>query len=67
MTSNAALAASITTPALVLAGGASPFMRAAAEALAAALPHGRAQILAGQTHDLVPSVLGPVLGAFLVG
>jgi alpha-beta hydrolase superfamily lysophospholipase len=60
------LAASIKTPTLVIAGGASLFMRAAAEALADALPHGRARILEGQTHDIVPSVLGPVLEEFLI-
>jgi pimeloyl-ACP methyl ester carboxylesterase len=60
------LAASVTAPTLVLAGGASfPFMRATAQALADALPRGQARILEGQTHDLVPSVLGPVLDAFL--
>jgi len=59
------LAAAIMIPTLVVAGGASPFMRAAAEALADALPHGQARILEGQTHDMVPSVLGPVLEEFL--
>jgi pimeloyl-ACP methyl ester carboxylesterase len=59
------LAASIATPTLLIAGGASLFMRAAAEALADALPHGQARILEGQTHDMVPSVLGPVLEEFL--
>ena len=49
-----------------MAGGASPFMRAAAEALADALPQGQAHILKGQMHDMVPSVLGPVLEEFLV-
>ena len=59
------LASALTTPTLVLAGGASPSMRAAAHALAAALPHGQARILEGQGHDLEPQVLGPVLEAFL--
>jgi pimeloyl-ACP methyl ester carboxylesterase len=61
------LAAAIAIPTLVVAGGASPFMRAGAEALADALPRGQARILEGQTHDLVPSVLGPVLEEFLAG
>jgi len=59
------LAASVAPPTLVIAGGAGfPFMRVTAQALADALPHGQALILEGQTHDLVPSVLGPPLEAF---
>lgn len=38
---------------------------AAAEALAAALPYGQARTLEGQTHDIDPTVLGPVLAEFL--
>jgi len=49
----------------VVAGGTSPFMRFAAEALADALPNGQARILEGETHDIVPSALGPVLEEFL--
>jgi|SRR5579884_1216625 len=59
------LLAAITIPTLVVAGGATPFMRAAAEALADALPRGQLRILDGQTHDMVPSVLGPLLEQFL--
>jgi pimeloyl-ACP methyl ester carboxylesterase len=60
------LAASVAPPTLVIAGGASfPFMRVTAQALADALPRGQALILEGQTHDLVPAVLGPPLGTFL--
>jgi len=59
------LAGALTIPTLVIAGGASPFMRAAAHALADALPNGQARILEGQGHDLEPSVLGPVLHPFL--
>ena len=60
-----ALAASIATPTLVIAGGAGPhFMRQSAEALADALPHGEVCILEDQSHELVPAVLGPVLEAF---
>jgi hypothetical protein len=40
-------------------------MRAAARALVDVLPNGQARILEGQTHDIEPSVLGPVLEAFL--
>jgi alpha-beta hydrolase superfamily lysophospholipase len=59
------MAESVTIPTLVVAGGASPFMCAAARALVGLLPHGQAHILEGQGHDLDPSVLGPVLQAFL--
>jgi pimeloyl-ACP methyl ester carboxylesterase len=60
------LAASVTAPTLVIAGGASfPFMRETAQTLADVLPNGQARILEGQTHDIVPAVLGPVLAEFL--
>jgi len=60
------LAASITVPTLAVAGGNSPFMRAAVEAFARAAPNARARILEGQDHDIEPDVLGPVLQAFLL-
>jgi len=54
-------------PALVIAGGASArFMPASAEALAAPLPDGRPLTLEGQSYDIDPTVLGPVLREFLV-
>jgi hypothetical protein len=59
------LAGALKMPTLVIAGGASPFMRAAAHALADALPNGHARILEGLGHDIEPSVLGPVLETFL--
>jgi pimeloyl-ACP methyl ester carboxylesterase len=59
------LVEAVTMPTLVAAGGASPSMRAAADALAAALPQGDAHVLEGVGHDLDPAVLGPVLEAFL--
>jgi pimeloyl-ACP methyl ester carboxylesterase len=62
------LAGSISVPTLVIAGAASfRSMPLAAQALARALPNGRASILEGQTHDIVPSALGPALQAFLAG
>lgn len=64
----AATAAAVTAPALVLAGGASPaWMRDAASRLAGLLPAGTYRSLDGQTHDVAPDVLAPVLGEFLAG
>lgn len=58
-------AASVTAPALVLAGGASfPFMRDTARALADALPHGQYRTLEGQDHNVAPEALAPVLEEF---
>lgn len=59
-------AATITVPALVLAGEASPhFLQQAAKATAEALPAGQHRVLAGQTHDVSPEALAPVLIEFL--
>lgn len=59
------LAAAVKIPAIVLDGGASPAMlRDAAKATAAALPDSRHHTLEGQTHDVSPEVLAPVLAAF---
>ncbi|HEU5384224.1 MAG TPA: alpha/beta hydrolase [Ktedonobacteraceae bacterium] len=56
---------SISVPVLVIDGGASPaFMRTAAEAVAHNLPNAQRRTLAGQTHDVDPDVLAPVLAAF---
>ncbi len=61
-------AARITVPALIMYGDASfPFMRGTAETLSAAMPHARLRALAGQTHDVDPAVLAPVLREFLAG
>jgi hypothetical protein len=57
--------AAVRIPTLVLAGGTSPFMRDASQALASALPAGQARVLDGQTHDIDPAVLGPELARFL--
>jgi pimeloyl-ACP methyl ester carboxylesterase len=59
------LAARAGVPALVMSGGASfPFMTDTAAALSRAMPHAQHRILAGQTHDLNPAVLGPLLVEF---
>ncbi len=55
----------VSTPTLVVAGGENAFMSAAAQSLAAALPNAESEILPGQTHDIDPSVLSPVLERFL--
>jgi hypothetical protein len=39
-------------------------MRETAQVLASILPAGQARTLEGQTHDLVPAVLVPVLEQF---
>ena len=61
-----ARAAALPVPALVIYGDASfPFMGVTARALSDALPAGQLRVLAGQTHDVVPEVLAPVLVDFL--
>jgi len=56
---------SITVPTLVISGGNSHArMRSAAQTLADALPNAQHRSLQGQTHDIVPAVLAPVLEEF---
>jgi pimeloyl-ACP methyl ester carboxylesterase len=56
---------SIKTPTLVVYGSESPaFMGGGASALAKALLNGHVRALEGQTHDIVPSALAPVLMQF---
>lgn len=58
-------AASITVPTLVMDGSASPaFMQSAAQAIADALPNAQHRTLEGQTHDVDPDILAPVLVEF---
>jgi pimeloyl-ACP methyl ester carboxylesterase len=58
--------ASISVPTLVLDGGASEqFMHTGADALAEVLPNAKRGTLEGQTHDVNPEVLAPVLIEFL--
>jgi pimeloyl-ACP methyl ester carboxylesterase len=60
-----ALLAEVVTPTLVLDSTSSaPWLRAAASAVAAALPRGRHRSLAGAFHRLPPDVLGPALAEF---
>jgi pimeloyl-ACP methyl ester carboxylesterase len=59
------LVGSVSTPTLVIYGEASPDpIRASARAVADGLPHAQLHSLPGQTHDLAPEVLGPVLEEF---
>jgi len=58
-------AASVAVPVLVMDGGASyPFMHVTALALARAMPHAQHRTLEGQTHEVAPQVLAPVLVEF---
>jgi len=58
-------AASVAVPALVMDGSASyPFMHVTALALARAMPHAQHRTLEGQTHEVAPQVLAPVLVEF---
>jgi hypothetical protein len=50
----------------MIAGGEAS-MRSAAQTLADALPNARHRSLQGQTHDIVPAVLAPVLEEFFAG
>jgi len=61
----AAQLGSITVPTLLISGEESPAIICdAAQAVSDALPHAQHRRLAGQTHDLVPPVLAPVLETF---
>ena len=59
------LAASVKIPTLVMAGGEGfPFMRETARTLESIIPGAQLRILEGQTHDVNPRVLAPVLAEF---
>lgn len=61
------LTASVRIPALVIFGQENPeVMRQAAQSLADALPEGRYHPMKGQSHDIVPDVLGPVVTDFFI-
>jgi len=60
--------ASVAVPALALGGSkGAPEMRAAQEAVAAAIPGAEHAVLAGQTHQVSPAALRPQLLRFLLG
>jgi pimeloyl-ACP methyl ester carboxylesterase len=61
----ATLLARITTPTLIMHGGAgAPSMRDAAQAITETIPNAQLRTLAGQTHGVRPKVLAPVLEEF---
>ncbi len=61
----ATLLARVTTPTLVMHGGAgSPAMRDAAQAISEAIPKAELRTLARQTHGVSPKVMAPVLEEF---
>ena len=61
------LIASVRVPLLVIDGEESPtVMRQAAQSLAESLPDGRYRTLKGQSHDIVPAVVAPVLEEFFL-
>jgi hypothetical protein len=61
------LAAAVSIPTIVLDGGSSfGFMGPTADALAKVLPAGQRRTLAGQEHNIDPTVLAPALTAFFV-
>jgi len=56
----------VAMPALIMAGGETyPFMHDTARALTAAMPHAEYRVLEGQTHEVSPEALAPVLIEFL--
>jgi pimeloyl-ACP methyl ester carboxylesterase len=58
-------AAQVNIPVLVLYGTASfPFMADTARSLSQAMPHATLRALDGQTHDMDPAALAPVLAGF---
>ena len=58
-------AASVAVPALIMDGSASyPFMHVTALALVKAMPYAQHRTLEGQTHEVAPQVLAPVLVEF---
>lgn len=61
----AGLASRVSVPALVMSGDAGlPFMPETARILSQAIGQGQLQILPGQTHQVQPAVLAPVLAQF---
>jgi pimeloyl-ACP methyl ester carboxylesterase len=61
-----ATAARVTVPTIILTGGASfALFKPTSEALVAAMPNARTEVLDGQEHNVDPMVLGEAMNAFL--
>jgi hypothetical protein len=54
----------ITVPTIVIDGGTIPWVSAAAEAIATALPDARRHTLTGQPHNVDPAAIAPALAEF---
>ena len=59
--------APVTVPTLVIDGGETQWMSEGAQAIADALPNAQRRTLTGQTHDVDPEALAPVLEEFFAG
>src|SRR5438093_11116125 len=60
--------ASVGIPTLVMVGSESPpYQQHAVRALVEILPKAQLRTLEGQTHDVAPEILGPVLDEFFAG
>ena len=59
--------ASVTVPTLVIDGGESPWLTAGAQAIAEVLPNAERRTLEGETHDVAPNAIAPVLHQYFVG
>jgi pimeloyl-ACP methyl ester carboxylesterase len=58
----------VTTPTLVLTGGASPpWLHDTARAIVGLLPQGRHRVLEGQEHNVAPEAIAPALEEFFAG
>ena len=58
----------VTQPTIVIAGEASfPFFLRTVDILGHAIPNGESKTLPGQSHDVAPDVIGPVLADFFAG
>jgi hypothetical protein len=56
--------AALTVPTIVIDGGTIPWVSAAAEAIATALPDARRHTLTGQPHNVDPAAIAPALAEF---
>ncbi|MFI6316366.1 alpha/beta fold hydrolase [Nonomuraea sp. NPDC050556] len=54
----------LTVPTLVLEGGTMPWMTQGAKVLAETLPDAALRVLTGQTHDVQPAAIAPVLAEY---